>query len=342
MKGLAFLLCLSFFAVASYAWFVNSVKAEATLGSGQLGLKVEEYKLNSAGTDVDGVPSDLGLRDSAGKTVHPLFAVDGWDGSSVTKYIRVENTGDLPIQFDFYLDVADHGLANHIAYSLNWGQPVTDPDSINGTQIAGGFAAAALPTPLPFTANLHDELNDLSGPATFHFNKGESIYFILEYGMAGFTPVGVESLTASFIVGAIQDSASLDNLVFVRNQTELDNALSGPSAEKGSTIVFLNDIAYAGPLTIGEHHNLDLSGFMLTVGGDIKIEVQEGCAMEIANGTIDFTSSTGQFDLSGIGPDVIINLVDLDKDKDENVFQPFETADVLSVDESSYHIIYNQ
>jgi len=300
-SGLALLLSAILFVSFTYAWFTLSVKSEGnTIESGTLRFSVKGYDTEDKGAGeyafIDS-PRDL----SSDSLIHE----EEWKpGAYDVKYIEVENTGSLAVQFK--MAIGFKGLDKDKA---NLGEVV----KIRIYPLAGGappiFDKAAPPPPASTTDFQTLHKFSLDGIGDYTLVTGQTQWFCVEYlfcDWAGNTYKG-QTLEMDLTVSGIQ-ATEIKNLVFVWDEESFLDAIGANNtpgdirSEKGSTIVFLNDIDIFDDVTITEPHNFDLNGYRLNLFfNTFAVDVEEGCAMDIANGCI----VAGEFEFSHDG---VLNL----------------------------------
>ena len=302
-SGLALLLSIILLASTTYAWFTISVTSlDNTFKAGLIDFKVKGY--DTKGTSGTSGPEDYytlvkNTADSprnlsAGE--HLIKEINFAPGDYNVKYIEVENIGTLSLLYKIVFNFI--GL---------------DPDVANLTNVIKiRITPVGSTEPTAYTPE-EDDLADLTGFDTlfnwlkksktdnsFEWDKDKEIlddkttsnkttrwirveYFYCPYSANG--TYGDLDLEMNLTIAAIQAKAGLENLIFVGNEKGFIDAVT--DGIEGSTIVFLNDIVLTSDLTIKKAFNFDLGGHTLDASGQtLKFEIENGCAIDIANGTI--------------------------------------------------------
>lgn len=185
----------------TFAWFTDTVTSKGNkIDAGAFGVEVTAAPLDPgkqtytvAGLN-GGNPFGFGTpANIEGDTAAPIMSETEWEpGRSNAKLLTVSNNGSLAAKIKLQFEVADGGLENALWF---------DFIQVDGATVSGSFTKRPMST-----------LNALADQQEFHVAAGESMSFILAYGMedsAGNEYQG-KSYEATVNIAATQDTVEED------------------------------------------------------------------------------------------------------------------------------------
>ncbi|MDR1157497.1 MAG: SipW-dependent-type signal peptide-containing protein [Oscillospiraceae bacterium] len=297
LSGLALLLSLSLFAGITFAWFTATVTSKGNV------IKAGDLSIRVLGYDAEGQPiggTDGATNDFAISALPLIEEAEFEPGLWNTKYVKIQNTGSLDLQFS---------LA--VSFTVENGPSLQD---ILQYQLELTPAEVELPAASLLVPEVDDELwksfedleTDYLETGYQELPVGDTLIYRFDYKMCPFTGNTYQSMAikADLTVAAVQALADDDSIVFIRSEENLREAIADGAA--GQTFIFLNDITLSDNLLINKPFNFDLNKHMIYAGAyEIKVDIDESCAMEIANGAVRAKSLA---QLAFDAPNAVINL----------------------------------
>lgn len=290
-KSLAIIIFVAFILTESFAWLYDEFAgAGALLNTGRISHNITQY-------DEDGIEI------SDNNEVQTIMYETNMSNITVgSKYIEVENTGTLDMEFSLAFSLEGHYIevstsstpssdltqvAGILYYRL---YEVTGAvnDTVLGTYDSKLEAYAASHQPSASMENdtaipvrnmtLLNNLMKIDTVAAPVENVKSSKIYRLDYGMYSGVNTGRYSDSSLSIhlnayssqVGVITAENREGQILDVQNETQLREILN--SAVAGDTIRLMDNINLSGTLNITKRVNLDLNGFNLNVSQDLVYE----------------------------------------------------------------------
>lgn len=280
-SAISLILCMVMMIATTLAWFTDSVgSTNNRIQAGSLKIKVTAFDYDHK----TGAFTELG---DLSQTTTPAVINDEKlePGSSRTKYIRVENIGNLDLEFKAFLAIVENQLQDSLWFDYGIGQAILIPDTaMNGPEQIKGATGLSM-----------DAVEMLAG--------SPPMWIRLDYGMnkcAGNT-YQLASLLADIHVVATQTEANTGvdydaKVVTVSTVDEFIKAIT--ERDDCPTIVLLNNIDIPGGITSTQKFNLDLNGKTLTIDGDFTMTLAD----------VDPDDQVGTMDLgdSGDGGKIVL------------------------------------
>ena len=270
-SGLSLLMMLTVMVGTSFAWFNQTVVNEgARIQSGTLTVEFL--------SDDDGNFATTGDQVNLASTSDPIFELtNAQPGDTQEKYLRIQNTGSILMNYDMKFDVVDgEGLGSAIVVEVEREEPVIATQTFTGVSIDTEV----------FSENDsldEDEFETYRVSVTFDTSAGNEFQGL--------------SYSLDLYLAAYQASNVASKPVFVSTIGELTTAAS--AAVKGTSIVLLNSIsASSTSVNFTQLVNLNLRGFTLTLSSlsvassDFGFMRFENGIMNLVNYTINTPSAT--------------------------------------------------
>ena len=271
----------------TFAWFTDSVSNKGNkIQAGTLGITatVADVEAGKADFTIAGVNggSSFGFSDDAenleAESVH-VIDEDNWEpGQSNAKLLTVKNDGSLASKVKLQFDVQDAGLQNALWFDF--------------IKVENGAATGQ------FTERPMSQLATIADSLEFNLGTGESVQFILVYGMdesAGNEYQG-KSFTADATVLAAQDTVEADGF----GNTDYDSGATYPvttvdelteavaDAQDGDTVSLTGNITLASDLNITKSITIDGNGNTLITNKPVKVSATASATFN----EVDFASPT--------------------------------------------------
>lgn len=293
----------------TFAWFTDSVTNKGNrIQAGTLGITATKADVGTgigpfvvpglnADDSVEFSSSSVNIEGGA-----PIISEDMWEpGKSSAKLLTVTNSGNLAAKVKLQFDVLDGGLQDALWFDF---VQVTDDGSVTGQ----------------FEQRPMSMLSALAEQQEFHLAGGESISFILAYGMS--ETVGNEfqnkAFEATVSILATQDAVEEDGF----GNTDYDKGAEYPTvvssadelvamAATGGNIELGADVALAESTTFAADTTLNLNGNTLTVrNGTESIKAAAGTTLAIeGEGTLEgvvYADNNGNVTVNA-GPSFAVN-----------------------------------
>ena len=287
VSGLCLLLTAVMLLGSTFAWFTDSVTNEGNvITAGNLSIDAFAYDLGQGGEEVT-IPGVNGGNaftfEKVGQNLKtdttPILKDTNWEpGVSSAKLLTVTNQGSLSANIRLNFAVTDGGLMNALWF---------DFIQVGATQ--GQFTKRPMST-----------LNQLAESMVLTLNPGQSVSFVLVYGMeetAGNDYQG-KTFSANVTVLATQapveedgfGNSDYDAVSYVSNEAQLREAVA-----KGGNIVLQQDVQLTEAMKVEEGNTvvLDLNGKTITVSSDFVSRpfTNYGNLTIQGNGTVDVTAA---------------------------------------------------
>ena len=270
-SGLSLLLCAALLLGTTFAWFTDSVTNTGnTITAGTLGIKatVAEVNKNAAVTYTvpglnGGTPFGFGTPRDLEQNTAPILSESKWEpGVSDAKLLTVTNDGSLAANVRLNFTVEDNGLEGALWFDFL---------RLENGNVTGSFDRRPM-----------SELNALAQKMEFPLASGQSISFILVYGMyeeADNTYQG-KSYSAGVEILASQAPSEADGFGNTHYDDQAGYLVGVSSAEElakaaadGNSVRLTGDVTLQQAVTFAAPAVLDMNGHTLTVNngtGSIK------------------------------------------------------------------------
>lgn len=295
--GIALLISIALLIGTTFAWFTDSVINKGNvISAGDLKISATAYDVDMSNTsgqsyEIAGVNNGNKIYfEATGQNLkndsNPIINESLWEpGKSNAKLLTVKNEGSLATKLSLNFDVNGGGLQDALWFDF--------------IQVGSDGNLAG-----EFTKRPMSELKRLGDNREFSLATGQSISFILVYGMyenAGNDYQG-QTFGADVTILAKQDTVEKDGFgsnqydtgagYGVSNGNELDNSL-----EKGGKTKIASDMSLVTAVGLkgDTKSELNLNGNTLTMTSDGIIDLSDNAEITISNGTIEqnFESETG-------------------------------------------------
>ena len=295
-SGLAIVVCLAMLIGTTFAWFTDSVTNKGNhIQAGTLDIGATVAPVTEGTTyEINGKTFDFGAAQDIETLDGAIINETNWEpGQSNAKLLTVTNKGSLAAKIKLHFTVTDGGLMNALWFDF---VQVTDEGQ------SGQFTKRPMNT-----------LEQFAEAPEFSLASGESISFILMYGMyeeAGNVYQGKE-FTADVSIIAKQDTVETDGFgsdqydkdaeyaVSVSDEDSLTEALKA-----GKPVALEQDIQIdtVVPQSASGDTNIDLNGHTLTISaGGFNATVEDGDTVTIENGTVRSDSTNLDFGVQAGG-----------------------------------------
>ena len=287
VSGLCLLLTAVMLMGSTFAWFTDSVTNTGNvITAGNLSIDAYAYDLGEGGEEVT-IPGVNGGNaftfEKDGQNLKtdttPILKETNWEpGVSSAKLLTVTNSGSLSANIRLNFAVTDGGLMNALWF-----------DFIQVGTTQGQFTKRPMST-----------LNQLAEAMVLTLNPGQSVSFVLVYGMeetAGNDYQG-KIFSADVTVLATQapveedgfGNSDYDAVSYVSNEAQLREAVA-----KGGNIVLQEDIQLTEAMTVEEGNTvvLDLNGKSICAVPEFsaRLFTNYGNLTIQGNGTVDVTAA---------------------------------------------------
>lgn len=353
VSALSMMMCVVMLIGTTFAWFTDSISNQGnTITAGNLSMKltacdaasnwvqdpvtkVYSRNENALGSrEVDVTKWDILTNGPKASTQNyfSLFKEENFEpNKSNARYLRVENTGTLPIDFrvDIMLDVMPSdttiSLADVMKFHTELDAPVYQKAAYKDWETTKTLSKLIEADPSHTSGSIYKiydskEKTEANSSVKYWLDKDESAYIRVDYLMCPWAPNTYQSqkLNAQISVIAVQHdtygydgSEDMDNLVWPIFSVQ-DLVDAADRAKPGSTLVFANNIKVPATLldvgsdnnpllTFNNPVNIDLGGFTVTFPPETTLLFNNPttvpCAVEISNGTI--WAKYLKFDLGG-------------------------------------------
>ncbi|WP_394968920.1 SipW-dependent-type signal peptide-containing protein [Candidatus Allofournierella merdipullorum] len=270
-SGLSLLLCAALLLGTTFAWFTDSVTNTGnTITAGTLGIKatVAEVDKNAAVTYTvpglnGGAPFGFGTPRDLEQDPAPILSENNWEpGVSDAKLLTVTNDGNLAANIRLNFNIENKELEGALWFDFL---------RVENGAVTGSFVKRPM-----------SELNTLAQNMEIPLADGESVSFILAYGMyeeADNTYQG-KSYSAGVEILASQAPSEADGFGNTHYDDQAGYLVGVSSAEElakaaadGNSVRLDEDIVLTGTLEFGQTATLQMNGHTLTVNngaGSVK------------------------------------------------------------------------